>query len=50
VLERKLSGVGEEDVDDDALGGREQDLVDQFLLFVNGRCRRRRASSAPPAA
>ena len=34
MLERELSGVVEEDVDDDALGGREQHLLDEFLLLV----------------
>ena len=34
MFERELSGLREEDVDNDALGGREQDLLDYLLLFV----------------
>ena len=34
VFERVLPGLSEEDVDNDALGGCEQHLLDQFLVFV----------------
>ena len=34
VLELELAGVREEHVDDDTLGRREQDLVDELLVLV----------------
>ena len=34
VLELELAGIGKEDVDDDTLGGSEQNLLDQLLPFV----------------
>jgi hypothetical protein len=34
VLERELAGLGEEDVDYDALRGRDQDLLDDLLALI----------------
>ena len=34
MLERELAGLGEEDVDDDALRGSEKSLLDELLVLV----------------
>ena len=34
MLERRLSGLVEEHVDDDALGGRKDDVLDHLLALV----------------
>lgn len=34
MLERELAELREEDVDDDALGGRHENVVDELLVLV----------------
>ena len=50
MLKPHDAGRVEENVDDGALGGGEQHLVDEGLAARSGRCRRRRASCGAPGS
>ena len=50
VLERQLAGLVEEHVDDDALGGREDDLLDELLVLDVAAVAADELHAARPAA